>query len=130
MLKDELTAELRNLMVRVMSKRKSAWTVEDLVVRMKKAATNKPEVRKNITSNMLGNNLRVLKKSGVVSDYKDTKGVRMWTIVDPTHREEPPVKMVISFPKKTHAALSQTANYQETTKNQVVVDAVQKHIGT
>jgi hypothetical protein len=128
MFKEELTAELRNLMIRVMAKRKGAWTVEDLAARMKKTATKTSKLHGNFTSNMLGNNLRVLKKSGVVTDQKD-QGVRVWTLLDPDHHEEAPVKMVISFPKATHEALSQTAEDEKATKNQVVVDAVQLHLG-
>ena len=82
-----------------------------------------------ITKDKIGNNLRVLKNEGIVSDTK-LDGKRCWSLTGKKYDVDPPVRMVVAFPKSVHQAMSEAAAQKGSSRTNYVINAVKTALET
>jgi len=71
----------------------------------------------------IGNNLRILRKLHVVED-KRRKGIRTWRTTGVEYAPDPPVRLLITFPKKVHEDIVKFSKRGAMSKNAFVVNMV------
>jgi Fe2+ or Zn2+ uptake regulation protein len=76
-----------------------------------------------ITLEQIANNLRVLKDKGIVADTL-ISGKRRWSITGNKLDDQPPVKMVVSFPKAVHIAMCEGAVGAGLSRTAFIVECV------
>ncbi len=122
--KTEELAKLRNNIISTMkSMGKDKVTADEVLSEM----VNKKLVDSTMSLERIGNNLRVLKNEGCTSDEKvDNK--RCWSLTGSEFKFEPPVRMVVAFPKKTHESLTKRASKESVSKTKYILDSVEERL--
>jgi len=82
---------------------------------------------KSISLEKIGNNLRVLKDAGIVSDTK-IDGKRCWSLTGNKFDARPVHKMIVAFPQGVYDGMCEGALSTGLSKTGFVVDSVQKRI--
>ncbi len=122
MKKAEELIVLRNNIVRVMRDLDKKWVTSDDV--RSRMVFDGLVLEEEVSLEKIGNNLRMLKKEGVVSDTQ-MEGKRSWSLTGNEFVGQPLVKVIVAFPKDVHngirteslkAGLSRTAYIVQTVR--------------
>lgn len=120
---DKLVSFRRNI-IETMKKMSEKWVTSDSIKSKMVFDGLEP---KSITLEQIGNNLRVLKNEGVVSDTK-IDGRRCWSLTGHKFDDQPVVKMVVAFPKKIHEEMCDKAVSEGLSRTGFIVESVKERI--
>lgn len=124
MKKAEKLAKLRQSIIDALKKTDDQWVTTDGV--KNKMVFEKLE-SEDITLEQIGNNLRILKDKGVVSDTK-IDGKRCWSLTGNEFDNRPAVRMVVAFPKATHESICEGALKTGQSKTSYIIESVEKRV--
>lgn len=118
-------SELRDKICTAMKAMEENWsTTDSILAKMQSDGM----VNSRTTLEKVGNNLRVLKNEGVVADTK-VDGRRCWSLTGKEYEANPPVRMVVAFPKKVHEAMSEAAAKRGVSRTNFVIKSVKDTLG-
>lgn len=124
MKKEDKLVSLRTNIIETMKKMSDKWVTSDSVKSKMVYDGLEP---KSITLEQIGNNLRVLKNEGVVSDTK-IDGRRCWSLTGHEFDGQPVVKMVVAFPKKVHEGMCDKAISKGLSRTEFIVESVKERL--